>query len=80
MARTFDTKCWDLAVHFLADTPHATDDDRAQLARDFQQTAEDFLSDMEPEDCCAACGACVGFTGAECDDTCEWATTGGGAG
>lgn len=79
MAGTYDTKCWDLACHFLADVPHATDDDRAQLARDLQQTAEDAISDLEPEDCCPGCGACPGFTGADCDETCEWATTGGGA-
>jgi hypothetical protein len=33
----------------------------------------------EDDGCCPGCGACPGFTGVECDETCEWATTGGGA-
>lgn len=45
-AKTFDPKCWDLAVHFLADVASATDEDRAELARDLQQTAEDAVSDV----------------------------------
>lgn len=32
----------------------------------------------DADDCCPGCGACPGFTGADCDETCEWATTGGG--
>lgn len=28
----------------------------------------------DDNDCCAACGACPGFIGAECDGDCEWAT------
>lgn len=32
----------------------------------------------EPDDeCCPGCGACPGFTGIDCDETCEWATAGG---
>lgn len=35
--------------------------------------------DGEDDDgCCPGCGACPGFTGVDCDETCEWATTGGG--
>jgi hypothetical protein len=47
MAKTFDAKCWDLACHFLSDVPGATDDDRTQLARDLQQTAEDAILGIE---------------------------------
>lgn len=39
----------------------------------------DELHEDEDDDCCPGCGACPGFIGAECDETCEWATTGGGA-
>jgi hypothetical protein len=67
---TFDPKCWDLAAHFLADVPGSTDEDRAELAEALQEAAEDFLSDLE---CCSACGACPGFIGAECDETCDHA-------
>lgn len=67
MAHTFDPKCLELACHFLADEPTATDDDRRQLARDLQQTAEDFCEDMR---CCPQCSACPGFIGAECDGEC----------
>lgn len=45
-AKTFDFKCWELACHFLADEPTAMDDDRTELARDLQQTAEDFIATM----------------------------------
>lgn len=27
----------------------------------------------EADSCCPGCGACPGFTGVECDETCEWA-------
>jgi hypothetical protein len=64
---TFDSKCWDLAVHFLADEPTATDDDRRQLARDLQKTAENALFDLS---CCQTCSAWPGMIGAECDDEC----------
>lgn len=47
MTKTFDPKCLDLAVHFLADVPHATDDDRTRLARDLQQAAEYAIFDLE---------------------------------
>lgn len=70
MARTFDPKCLDLAAHFLAEVAHATEEDRTELAEAIQETVEDFLVDLE---CCPACGACPGFTGAECDDTCDHA-------
>jgi hypothetical protein len=48
-AKAYDFKCWELACHFLADVPRATDDDRRQLARDLQQRAEDAISDIEWE-------------------------------
>jgi sulfur relay (sulfurtransferase) complex TusBCD TusD component (DsrE family) len=66
-ARTYDFKCWELACHFLANEPTATDDDRRQLARDLQQTAEDALYDMS---CCQMCSATRGMIGAECDGKC----------
>lgn len=66
----FDPKCLDLAAHFLAEIPSATDEDRVELASALQDTAEDFLRDLE---CCRACGACPGFIGAECDETCDHA-------
>lgn len=75
MARSYDPKCWDLAVHFLADVPNATDDDRTELAIEFQQVAEDVVADVEGNGCCRACGACPGFIGAECDETCDHAKT-----
>lgn len=31
----------------------------------------------EDDGCCPGCGACPGFTGVDCDETCEWATIGG---
>lgn len=41
---------------------------------------EEFEADEDSaDDCCPGCGACPGFTGVECDETCEWATTGPGA-
>lgn len=43
-----------------------------------EECAEEALEDDDNE-CCPGCGACPGFTGVECDETCEWATTGGGA-
>lgn len=39
--------------------------------------AEEVGEGAEDDDCCPGCGACPGFTGVECDETCEWATTGG---
>lgn len=33
---------------------------------------------LEDDGCCPECGACPGFTGVDCDETCEWATVGGG--
>lgn len=71
MTRTFDSKCWDLACHFLADLPDATDEDRIELAVDFQALADDYCNDLEGNGCCRSCGACPGFIGAECDETCD---------
>ncbi len=70
MAKTYDSKCWDLAVHFLSDVSGATDEDRADLATALQECAEDFIADQE---CCPLCAACPGFIGAECDGDCEHA-------
>lgn len=72
MSRTYDPKCWDLANYFLADQPKATDEDRVELATEIQRTVEDFFTDFE---CCSVCGACPGFIGAECDETCEHAAS-----
>lgn len=69
----FDDKCWDLACHFLSDVADATDDDRRQLARDFQQTAEDALFDLS---CCPTCSAHPAFIGAECEGDCPHAKKG----
>ncbi len=75
-AKTFDPKCWELACHFLADVPGATDDDRRQLARDFQREAEDALFDLS---CCPTCRAWPDMIGAECDGKCPHATPGDAA-
>lgn len=48
MAHTFDPKCWELACHFLADQPGATDEDRTELALDLQDTAEEFFLVFAP--------------------------------
>lgn len=70
MSALYDPKCWDLACHFLADVSGVTDEDREELAAALQATAEDHVRDLE---CCGACGACPGFIGAECDETCDHA-------
>lgn len=75
MAKTFDPKCFELAEHFLADEPGAIDEDRAELAAEIQDCIEDFISDRVGS--CRACGACPGFIGAECDETCAWALSQG---
>lgn len=33
----------------------------------------DACEDDDEDDCCPACGACPGFIGAECDETCDHA-------
>lgn len=71
MARTFDPKCLELASHFLADLPTATDETREELAREIQGCVEDFIGDQS---CCQACGACPGFIGTECDGDCAHAS------
>jgi len=46
--KTYDTKCADLADHFLQDTPHLWTDGRvAALAAEIQQTVEDFIADEQ---------------------------------
>lgn len=70
MPALFDPKCLELAAHFLADVKGATDADRTELAEALQDAVEDFISDLA---CCRSCGACPGFIGAECDETCDHA-------
>lgn len=43
MAKTYDSKSYELAEYFLADEPGATDADRHELAVDIQTAIEDFL-------------------------------------
>jgi hypothetical protein len=44
-AKTYDTKCWELADLFLGDHPHLHDDARIdELAAFIQQTIEDFIA------------------------------------
>jgi hypothetical protein len=71
MAKTYDPKCWDLASHFMADQPRATDEDREALAVEIQMSVEEFFATRF--DVCPACGACPGFIGAECDEECDHA-------
>jgi len=41
---TYDKKCYELAVHFLADHPDIdSDDTRDLLAQDIQQAIDDFF-------------------------------------
>jgi hypothetical protein len=68
MPSTYDTKCYDLALYFLADVAKATDEDRHELAIEIQEAIEGFLTDLE---CCSSCGACPGFIGAECTGDCD---------
>lgn len=37
------------------------------------ECADDALADDEDDGCCPGCGACPGFIGAECDETCDHA-------
>lgn len=46
---TFDRKCFELAQHFLADTPGATELLATELAERIQSAVEDYFSDMEEE-------------------------------
>jgi hypothetical protein len=47
---SFDSKCYDLAQLFLADTSYAGNEDLiTELAGEIQQTIEDFLESLEEE-------------------------------
>jgi len=44
-----DTKCFDLAQHFLADVPGHTEAQAMELAGAIQQTIEDWLPGIEED-------------------------------
>lgn len=43
----FDPACMRLAEHFLRDIPGSNGDDAIELAKVFQEAAEQFLTDLE---------------------------------
>ncbi len=45
MGKSHDSKCFDLACHFLADFEDRTDDEHDELAQVIQDAIEDWLSD-----------------------------------
>jgi hypothetical protein len=54
MAKTFDSKCFDLAEAFLSDFPGFDTEKRcSELAAEIQQTIEDFLTASHR---CESCG------------------------
>lgn len=46
-SRSVDQKCYNLAVHFLADDPNDTEGVRDKLAGKIQETVDDFLEALE---------------------------------
>jgi hypothetical protein len=46
--KTFDSKCFDLAEHFLSDYGNVRHMDKVNLACDIQQAIEQFFEDYEP--------------------------------
>jgi hypothetical protein len=46
MEKTFDSKCYDLAEHFLQDEPNIIEEDLTMLAWLIQQVIEDYLDDL----------------------------------
>jgi hypothetical protein len=47
-AKSYDSKCFDLADAFLSDEPHlATDKNTDELAATIQSTIEDFIADKQ---------------------------------
>ena len=47
MTKNYDSKCLDLACHFLADVSDRTDDEQDELAQVIQDAIEDWLSDRD---------------------------------
>ena len=45
---TYDSASYDVAQHFLADEPRATEADRDALAQHIQRAVEDWLNDELP--------------------------------
>lgn len=43
----FDPACLDLARYFLRDEPGMNGDDETELAKEIQQTVEDFIGDVK---------------------------------
>lgn len=47
----YDSKCYDLAMHFLSGMPETVSGDKATLANDFaqhiQRSVENFLTDLD---------------------------------
>jgi hypothetical protein len=59
MATTYDSKCYDLAVAFLADTPDIDNEKtRDQLAQSIQDAIEGEIGFLEGA--CATCGEARG--------------------
>lgn len=50
MVKTVDPKCYNLAKDFLADGGWTYSEDVNQLAREIQETIEEFIKDMEGHD------------------------------
>jgi len=45
-----DSACVDIAKHFLADVPDATDEDRTELAEAVQKVCEEFCTGLTPNE------------------------------
>lgn len=44
MSRTYDSRCYDLAEHFLSDEPNASEEEREKLAAHIQQAVEGWFA------------------------------------
>lgn len=47
MVKSVDTKCWELAMHFMEDIHGHTDDDVRGLAEAIQEVCEDHCKEAE---------------------------------
>lgn len=64
-AKTYDTKCYDLASAFLSDVPDInTENNRDKLAAHVQQQIEDWIQYEEGP--CTICGEARGKDGHNC--------------
>ena len=65
-AKTYDSRCHDLAVAFLSDTPDIdTEKGRAKLAAAIQEGVEDWIEYQE-----GPCDACGEARGKDCHKDC----------